>query len=417
MFRLGRRYSTGHMAPQKTLNTIQEFLKGKSPTTESLRSALVACSTLEAAYKASALPNYSELPSQQDPQEAQKLLKDVLQVYRKSDAQITNQSLLEYFSSDYPPSTSSGIRVLQEFAKKSAKNVVPELIAMIPFRRAIYRADFNGALDVMKLTCGEKSNYRTLINRKLAKYTGIWGIGMGATLSGVHYLLTSGLVGTWDPATSAMICVMFGTYLTALSVYGTLTLSNSKSGLGPVLEWVPGTSPLYRVRHGLQLKMATFATELNRSLPENLGECSPQLLQDLQKINLKPVETKDESQLKEYWARAGAGFEWAEPDQDPAQLLWMQHMDATRQQRLNSAYSRRDKEGKLLSWISEAEREKQGLSIPHASLLHVDELNSLDSMKTFEQELASDMKRINSGKNNPAIEGKIDEGEDKTPNR
>lgn len=406
MYRLARRYSV--LAPQQALNTIEKFIENKHPTTESLRRALVACSTLEAAYEASASPGYTELPSQKNPQEAEKLLESVLKIYQNSDAQITNQSLLEYFSSDYPPSTSSALQVLQEFTKKSTKNVVPELIAMISFRRAVYRADFVGALDVMRHTCGENSNYKFLINRKLAKYTGIWGLCMGSTLSGTYYLLVSGLMGAWDPATSAMICVMFGTYLTALSVYGTLTLSSSKSGLGPVLEWVPGTSLLYRIRHGLQLKMATFATELNRSLPENLGECSMQLLQDLQKINLKPVETKDESRLKEYWARAGSGFEWTEPDQDPAQLLWMQHMDATKQQRLDSAYSRRDSQGNLLSWISEAEREKQGLSIPHASLLHLEELNSQDSVKKFEQELAEDMKRINAGKNR-AIEANIEE--------
>lgn len=394
-------YSTatakGPKAPLVALGVIQDFLKAQKIDTISLRKTLVACSELEYAYKLSSSPDYIELTTQHDPQEARQLLSDVLKKYKSSENQsgtITNQTLLEYFSCDHPPSTTSSLSVLSAFAEKSPKNAVPEQIAMIPFRRAIYQADFRGALDVMDHTCGKLSNYKRKVNAKIRKYGTIWAAGLGGTLFGAHSVLMSGLVGTWEFGTSIMICGMFGTYLSALSLFGTMAMANSKSGLGSVLEWVPGTSPLYRFRHSEQLRMATFVTELNRSLPENLGECSPQLLQDLSELNLKPVETDQEAYMKEYWARGGDGFEWTEPDQDPADLLWRDHMEATKQKRIGSAYSRKDSEGKLLSWVSEVEREKEGRSIPHASLMGVDELRGPEGMKSFEQELKEDMMQL-----------------------
>lgn len=69
-------------------------------------------------------------------------------------------------------------------------------------------------------------------------------------------------------------------------------------------------------------------------------------------------------------------------------------MEATKQKRIGSAYSRKDSEGKLLSWVSEVEREKEGRSIPHASLMGVDELRGPEGMKSFEQELKEDMMQL-----------------------
>lgn len=387
----------GPTGVQAAESIVQGFLKSP-PTTVSLRKALVACTDIEAAYRASARADYHELPGQRDVKEAEKLLTEVLSRYAAGPAKITNQTLLEFLTHAHPPSTAAVLKVLRAFSADAKTNVVPEKLAMIPFRRAVYEADFRGALDVMEHTCGARSNYRTRMSRRLTRLGAGWSVTAGATLTGVYQALTSGYLGVWEPGTAGMICGMFGVYLAALTLYGSMTLAGSKSGLGLVLEWVPGTSPLYRYNHTEQLKMATFATELNRSLPENLGECSPQLLQDLQKINLKPVESQSEANLKEYWARGGDGFDWAEPDQDPALLLWAQHMEATRQRRIDSAYSRKDSEGKLLSWMSEVEKEKEGRSIPHASLLGVDEmrqeLGSPNGRLSFEEELERDMRQI-----------------------
>lgn len=361
MLRLARRYSslTGKAAELEAV--VQKYLL--HPETENANSALISCVALENAHYAS---------------EANALLGDIL----KRRPSLQDKSVHEFFCNASPE---LGMKLLKDLTLWG--KALPESTLMIPFRRAIYTAKFREALDIMDLVAGDKGIYAKQTTSKLRKLGIGWSVVMGGVLSGVDALLTSGLVGTWSQR--PLILSMVGVYLTSLSVYGMLSAGNARTGsLGTALEWTKGTSLLYRYRHSRQMRMSNVLVEVNRSLPENRGEASPKLLRDLRDRQLQAVETADEASLKEFWARGGAGFEWVEPDQDPADLRFMRRMEETKFLREGSPYSRRDEDGKLLTWAEDLAKEQQNKSIPHASLLHVDELKTPEKLDKIEAELA-----------------------------
>lgn len=269
----------------------------------------------------------------------------------------------------------------------SQEITLPESMLMIPFRRAIYTAEFREALNIMDLVASDTGVYAKKTTSHLRKVGLVWLTAMGSVLTGTNSLLASGIIGVWSQR--PMILGMVATYLTSLSAYGMLSLGNARTGsLGDILEWVKGTSLLYRYRHSREMRMATVLADVNRSLPENRGEVSLQLLRDLRDRQLQAVETADEAHLKEFWARGGAGFEWVEPDQDPADLRFMKRMQETKYLREGSPYSRRGEDGKLLTWAEDLAKEQENKFIPHASLLHVDELKTPERLNQIETELA-----------------------------
>ncbi|PRT54368.1 hypothetical protein B9G98_01988 [Wickerhamiella sorbophila] len=345
--------------------------------------ALRACAKLENDHIASSTAEALG-QSEKSVEEARNVLQEALDKFK-----IDEPTLKAFFVAQPPPSATASILALQAYNKQNPQTALSETVSMIPFRRATYFCDFDVAFRILDLTSGRKSPHQAVAGRRIYKIVALWAAGMGAALFGLDKLLASGLVGDWTE-NRGMVLSMAATYLLAVSVYGTLARQNSKSGVGEVLRWSKGVLLTQRSQRARELKMASLMAEMNRSLPENHGECAVKMLQELQARDLETVESEDELLIKEYWARGGDGFEWVEPDQDPAWQIWRARMEKSKQQRIGSPYVRHDATPKQLDWAERvANNQDDPITIPHASLIDITKLSVEEKFAMLDQELKS----------------------------
>lgn len=345
--------------------------------------ALRACAKLENDHIASSTAEALG-QSEKSVEEARNVLQEALDKFK-----IDEPTLKAFFVAQPPPSATASILALQAYNKQNPQTALSETVSMIPFRRATYFCDFDGAFRILDLTSGRKSPHQAVAGRRIYKIMALWAAGMGTALFGLDKLLASGLVGDWTE-NRGMVLSMAATYLLAVSVYGTLARQNSKSGVGEVLRWSKGVLLTQRSQRARELKMASLMAEMNRSLPENHGECAVKMLQELQARDLETVESEDELLIKEYWARGGDGFEWVEPDQDPAWQIWRARMEKSKQQRIGSPYVRHDATPKQLDWAERvANNQDDPITIPHASLIDITKLSVEEKFAMLDQELKS----------------------------
>jgi hypothetical protein len=318
--------------------------------------ALADCSKLEALYLTSS--SFDSPLTEKPSEEARILLKDVLE---DSRVHLTKSLLHSFFTLKPAPSTQSSIMALESFFKKNSREAIPESLAMIPFRRAAYNGEYEEAFKLIDLSVAGPQ-FQNQITKRLRKYFGYWVGTVSSVLVGVETLLQSGLVGSWE--STGMVHGMVATYLSATTLFALLATSSKSSGSGETLEWIQGTTMSYRYRHGAELKMSSTLADLNRLLPENQNECSLAMSKELAKRSIRVVEMDQETMMKEYWARSGSGFEWIEPDQDPADLLWREKVNAEKAKRIGSPFSRAGSQE--YGWAEDTVPR----SLPHASLIN-----------------------------------------------
>lgn len=330
---------------------------------------LRACSKLE-----------SDLITQSDPSNAPENVRSILKGLLKSGhVRVTQNVLSEYFLSPSDSSSSSGccpssttaLMIIDRFNKDNTTNKsdghIPRNIAMIPFRQAAYHAEFDNALEIIDKTVGSQSTYQRHVSKKIRQFWSTWALATSSIVGGVHVMLQSGLIGDWSTVPMAMgqatIPMMVFTYVTSLTLYGILSMSGRLSKSGDILEWSKGTRTSYRYRHAVEMQMASLLAQVNMSLRENQGECSLHLIKQLQKRSMDVIVPEQEELLREYWVRGGEGFEWIEPDQDPADVIWREKMERASPSRIGSPYSRaHSSDGG--QWTDQVLN-----TIPHASLI------------------------------------------------
>lgn len=291
------------------------------------------------------------------------LLDEVLKIPAACNT-LTSDTLREFFvrNLDSPGSTSAAIKILKAYNSTYSggkRNYVPINIGMIPFRKAVYSAELDQAFDLIDLTAAAPG-YLKHVKRLWWKYGRRWVLGTTGTLTGVHLLLKSGLVGVW-PSTLGVLA-MVSAYIGNMTILAGLAFAGRVSGSGEVLKWLPGTPTTYWYSHAQEMKLASLIAAVDRALPENQDECSFRVRKLLEQRKMVSIEYEQETLMKEYWARGGEGFEWVEPDQDPAEILWRRKMEASKAGRISAAAAYGDK-------YKYADDLLPKQNMPHASLI------------------------------------------------
>lgn len=264
------------------------------------------------------------------------------------------------------------VKVIQNYYKRDPKAVIEMNTALIALRDSLYNADIDSAVKITDLTAG----YPTYIKKKndLLR-SGIYKLA--ATAIGITFFSKVGVqqvidLGWLSPAWKHLgsINAMVLTYLLNSSFFVTIVRFGRQLSFagGDYLTWQKGTFYTHWYKHADEMAMCTRIVETDLKLNGGL-ENTPSLMEELclkdenvsnhhtlqpgltregKKVRLlEPKDNLEDLKLQAYWMSGGDGFEWVEPDQDPAEIVWRQHLAQLHKPGLNSSSL------KSLKWAEE----------------------------------------------------------------
>lgn len=273
------------------------------------------------------------------------------EVFKLSDKELTNELLHDIFLINLP--TLINLKIIEIYYKQNPNGIIQKEIALIPLRNALFNADFMKAIKLTDLTVGHKNyidNMNSILKKGLFKLLGTAGAITVFTKFGVTSMVDAGIISqNWEHLAALNSIIL--TYFINSSFFITIvrlgrTLINSG---GDYLTWQKGTFYNHWFKHADELLFSSKIIEADRDL--NQGENNPDIVEELcrtpyederdaakglrvsfdrygNKIRLLTLKDDLEKlKFQAYWMTGGDGFEWVEPDQDPAELEWKNHLE------------------------------------------------------------------------------------------
>lgn len=287
----------------------------------------------------------------------------------ENKAQFSPQ-LLRDLLLQYPPTPVALHLIRTYYTHNPEGTTIDKDTALIALRTALWNADFDNAIKVTDVTVGHPL-YVAKKNQILKKgFIKLVATLLGVTLFskfGVDWAIDAGvLLDLWRHLSA--INLMLLTYIINLSFFVTIVqFGRQLSALGgDHLTWQKGTFYTHWFRHSDEMLFSTKIVEADRQL--NGGENTPALMNELCRVDddifahphtLQPGYTRDGKKIRlleakdnlddlmmqAYWMSGGDGFEWVEPDQDPAMLMWNHHLHGYNKLGVNAG-----DEAKSLKW-------------------------------------------------------------------
>ncbi|CAN3364450.1 hypothetical protein DICA3_E16688 [Diutina catenulata] len=249
------------------------------------------------------------------------------------------------------PSTPVALHLIRTFYHQNPQGVIPRDTALIALRTALWNGDIKNALTVSDITVGHPS-YIAAKNAELKKgFTKLVATSVGITLFskyGVDMVIDAGLLSDSWRHLSALNSVILTYFLNSSFFITVVKLGRQLvTAGGDYLTWQKGTFYTTWFKHADEMMFCAKIVDADRDL--NQGENNPELMAELCRTNddifshphtLTPGYARDGSKIRSmaakdnlgdlmmqaYWMSGGDGFEWVEPDQDPAELMWQRHL-------------------------------------------------------------------------------------------
>lgn len=221
--------------------------------------------------------------------------------------------------------------IIKTYYSKNSNISIPSNISLIPFRKLIWDAQFQHALDFVELTNGNKRyiNYKKEKMKSILKYFGGSIVGLIACIHGgitVFYpeLIDAGAGGTTFGIYGIYACIV--TYIVNCGFLGALAFS-SKGLENGNLMFKQSTMPYDWYLKVDQMKMCSKIVEADSEINGIDGFATREVVSRIQKMGFEVNEPEQEIMLRQYWYSSGEGFMWVEPDIDPAEIEWWKHLD------------------------------------------------------------------------------------------
>ncbi|ABN64810.1 predicted protein [Scheffersomyces stipitis CBS 6054] len=350
----------------KSLNDKIEAVFGqKDVSDDDIIAALVACRNLERNY-----------PVNQQLHTNSRLIQEAshsIELIFKNDTKFSAELLKKIFLLKL--ATPLNLKIINTFYEKNpgANTIIDKSTALVALRNALANADFLNAIKLTDVTVGHP-NYIEHNNRILRKgFSQLVGTSLVITFLtkyGVNEIIDMGALNEGWKHLGAINSLIL-TYLFNSSFFLTIVRVGRQliSSGGDYLTWQKGTFYTHWFKHADEMLFSAKIVEADRQL--NGGESNPEIINELcrtsddmfntqrtlqpgynregEKIRL--LEAKDNMEdlkMQAYWMSGGDGFEWVEPDQDPADLIWKQHLDSFNKPTLDN-----NSKAKNLKWAEE----------------------------------------------------------------
>lgn len=311
----------------------------------------------------------------QDP--AQITVKSGLQTLLSSEQVQFDQNLLKsIFLMNFP--SKIVIDIIHTYYKRNPSAAIDLELALIPLRQSLFNAELKDAVKITDLTTGHV-NYVHQKNQYMRKNLyRLAATAVGVTLFskfGTQMAVDSGLLlETWRQLSTVNSMVL--TYILNSSFFVTVVRFGrqlSAAG-GDYLTWQKGTFYTHWYRYcdlmAMYSKIVEADVKLNGGVESSdwlikdlcrtdstLGDgytLAPGLTREGKKVRLLEArESLEDLKLQAYWMTGGDGFEWVEPDQDPAEIIWRKHLEHLHSPALGLL------DTKTLKWAEELIEEKK----------------------------------------------------------
>lgn len=249
--------------------------------------------------------------------------------------------------------TETNIKLISEFYNHQPKGIIDKATSLVPLRQCLFNGDIQNALKITDMTVGHPNYVEhkdKIFKRNIARL-----IGSSISISifsrfGIEELIQLGWVSSgWShmSAISSLIItyLLNSTFLLTIVRLGRTAVASG----GDYLTWQKGTFYTHWYKHADEMMMCSKIVEADIKLTGggiSGGEPSESLKDELSRINphntMKPVagynkdgekirlmrfkDNIEDITLQAYWMSGGEGFEWVEPDQDPADILWRNNL-------------------------------------------------------------------------------------------
>lgn len=334
----------------------------KTPSEKTVLDALKACGNFRQAVHESDKFETSPVYKQ--------LTEEVKLILLNENVKFDNDLLLKVLRLNLPPTWATTI--ILAYYEKNPKAVIDKSTALIPFRHSLLDGDLQNALKITDITTGHP-NYIAQKDSEMRR--GIYKLAataIGVTFFskyGVNLVIDWGwLSPTWKHLGS--LNAMFLTYILNSSFFITIVrFGRQKSAAGgDFLTWQKGTFYTHWYKHADEMNMCAKVMQADLWLNGGL-ENSPQLVEELcrkddsldtgknpvakynregKKVRLlEPKDNLEDLKMQAYWMSGGDGFEWVEPDQDPADIIWREHLKKLHRPELKGSNQ------KSLKWAEE----------------------------------------------------------------
>ncbi|KAK9480322.1 hypothetical protein V1514DRAFT_326073 [Lipomyces japonicus] len=274
--------------------------------------ALKACEQILTA-SPSQSPNRALLESTDTDEAIAKLVLDIL---RHPATRLDHEILRAYFL--LRPDTRRSAQAMRIFYDLHPTKHISKDVYMIPFRKALYEEDTERAIELVDLSSNSPQWYQYL-SRCWKQAAGIWTLSVAGLMHGSDFLIKSDWIVDGGLQHTGSIKVMVAAYLFNSTMLALVALSSRPGDNGGRVLWQNGVFQNKWYMHAQESRMLSQIADMDLIKVENQGDFSPLLLHELNLRQRRLGDNDQDNLIKEYWAKQGQGFEWAEPDIDPAE--------------------------------------------------------------------------------------------------
>jgi hypothetical protein len=256
---------------------------------------------------------YSETASSKEEKNIVQLAKAITESQRDLDQGVLKQILLLK-----PPSTL--VSPLLESYNAVSRDPIQKPLAELAVRLCLWDADIHNAVKVVDLTMASPRYLKAMTEKRnnAIMKTLVGAIGAGGAM---HYGIS-----LLELPSTAGVFAMVATYVLNMSFFGYVAFGGKFIGRVNNIRWKNGALMNYMYIHADEISVLSKIAEADIKINGHEGFASNGFKQAMERRNIELIPPETEQLLEEYWLTGGDNFEWVEPDQDPADIIWRKHI-------------------------------------------------------------------------------------------
>ncbi|ODV60107.1 uncharacterized protein ASCRUDRAFT_76619 [Ascoidea rubescens DSM 1968] len=241
-------------------------------------------------------------------------------------------------------------QLITSYQKQNPTRPLPNNLITMIIRFSLFENNIEESLKIVDKITTEK-NY---INTRKTKMWNSVGITVGGLfgVSTTIELVANAFFKEYFFGVHNTILMLVPYLLNISILYSIMKINrNHSTGNVSVLKYKDGTAPTYSYIYLNQMKFYSIIFENDRKINSGLDKDPRKaIVNRLVKNNFVPLPNEEDLLVDEYWITKGENFEWMDPDQDPAEIIYRNYL---KDRKLAFLPNNTSTDNKSLDWTRE----------------------------------------------------------------